>query len=553
MVQEYSVLIGGQAGDGIRLAGNSVARLFNRLGYWVFAYNDYQSLIRGGHNFTVVRASGKRVQAHRNKVDIIVAFNQDTVEKHGWRLKEGSLVIFDSDSVKAEGLGLPLTGIAKKRNLPLIVRNTAALGALASTLGLEFHLVEEVVRSSVRRNVEENIAVAKEGYDMSGGYKGFLQVQAVDNPPRPILSGNEAIGLGAVKAGLKLYVAYPMTPSTPLLHYLAGNADELGIAVVQPENEIAVIGIAEGAAYAGVRTMVGTSGGGFCLMVEHLSLAGQAEIPIVIMLGERPGPAIGLPTYHAQGELFFPIFAGHGEFPRIVVSPGDAEEAFHLSAEAQNLAWRFQVPVILVADYSLLESSFSSVLDEGRVLIEKPKTWRGGGEYKRYLLTGDGVSPLAFPGTAGVTVKVNSYEHDEYGVTTEDPVLTVRNAEKRLAKSRAIEDELREKETVKTYGNMQAETVLVTWGSTKGAVVEVAEEHGFGVLQPLYLNPFPVWEMEKHLPGRKNIVCVEANSTGQLARWIMFHGFRVDRTILKYDGRALTVDELEEKIREVGA
>ncbi|MEM2688030.1 MAG: pyruvate ferredoxin oxidoreductase, partial [Thermoproteota archaeon] len=266
----------------------------------------------------------------------------------------------------------------------------------------------------------------------------------------------------------------------------------------------------------------------------------------------RPGPAIGLPTYHAQGELFFPIFAGHGEFPRIVVSPGDPEEAFYLSAEALNLAWRFQVPVILVADYSLLESSFSSFLDEDKVLVENPKLWTGGGEYKRYLLTGDGVSPLAFPGTVGVTVKANSYEHDEYGITTEDPVLTMRNAEKRLAKSRTIEDELRKRETVKTYGNMQADTVLVTWGSTKGAVVEVAEEHDFGVLQPLYLNPLPVWEIEKHFSGKKNIVCVEANSTGQLARWIRFHGFRVDRTILKYDGRALTVDELEEKIREAG-
>ncbi|MEM2051068.1 MAG: 2-oxoacid:acceptor oxidoreductase family protein, partial [Thermoproteota archaeon] len=208
MVREYSVLIGGQAGDGIRLAGSSVARLFNRLGYWVFAYNDYQSLIRGGHNFTVVRASGKRVQAHRNTVDIMVAFNQETVEKHGWRLKKDSLVIFDSDNVKAEGLGLPLSETARKRNLPLIVRNTAALGALASTLGLEFHLVEEVVRNTVRRSVDENIAVAKEGYDMAKGYRGFIQVHAVNNPPRPILSGNEAIGLGAVKAGLKLYVAY---------------------------------------------------------------------------------------------------------------------------------------------------------------------------------------------------------------------------------------------------------------------------------------------------------------------------------------------------------
>jgi 2-oxoglutarate ferredoxin oxidoreductase subunit alpha len=552
MNHEYSILVGGQAGDGIRVAGYAVAKLFNRLGYWVFAYNDYQSLIRGGHNFSIVRAAEKRIEAHKERVNIIIAMNQETVEKHYWRLDSEKLIIFDSNNVKADGLGLPLTEIVKNRGLPPIARNSVALGALASALGLEFSLIEDVIRSSLRRSIDENIAVAKEGYEAASNYKGSFKIPIVyGSQPNLLLSGNEAVGLGAVRAGLKLYVAYPMTPSTPLLHYLASNSDEFGIRVVQPENEIAAIGIAQGAAYAGIRTMVGTSGGGFCLMAEHLSLAGQAEIPTLIMIGERPGPAIGLPTYHAQGELLFSIFAGHGEFPRIVASPGDPEEAFYLSAEALNLAWKFQVPAILLADYCLLESTFSTILDEEKVVVEDPKLWTGEGEYKRYLQTETGVSPLAFPGMEKAVVKSNSYEHDEFGITTEDPELTKRGAEKRLMKSIAIENELRKKRTVKTYGNPMSQTVLITWGSTKGAVAEIADEHGLSVIQPLYLNPLPVWELEKHLSKAGKTICVEANSTGQLARWMKYHGFRIDKTILKYDGRPFTTDYLEEKIREV--
>jgi 2-oxoglutarate ferredoxin oxidoreductase subunit alpha len=552
MNHEYSILVGGQAGDGIRVADYAVAKLFNRLGYWIFAYNDYQSLIRGGHNFSIVRAAEKRIEAHKERVNIIIAMNQETVEKHYWRLDNEKLIIFDSNNVKADGLGLPLTEIVKNRGLPPIARNSVALGALASALGLEFSLIEDVIRSSLKRSIDENITVAKEGYEAASNYKGSFKIPIVyGSQPNLLLSGNEAVGLGAVRAGLKLYVAYPMTPSTPLLHYLASNSDEFGIRVVQPENEIAAIGIAQGAAYAGIRTMVGTSGGGFCLMVEHLSLAGQAEIPILIIIGERPGPAIGLPTYHAQGELLFSIFAGHGEFPRIVASPGDPEEAFYLSAEALNLAWKFQVPAILLADYCLLESTFSTILDEEKVVVEDPKLWTGEGEYKRYLQTETGVSPLAFPGMEKAVVKSNSYEHDEFGITTEDPELTKRGAEKRLMKSIEIENDLRKKRTVKTYGNPVSQTVLITWGSTKGAVAEIADKHGLSVIQPLYLNPLPVWEIEKHLSKAGKTICVEANSTGQLARWMKYHGFRIDKTILKYDGRPFTTDYLEEKIREV--
>jgi len=552
MNHEYSILIGGQAGDGIRLTGYTIAKLFNRLGYWVFAYNDYQSLIRGGHNFSIVRAADKKIEAHKEKVNIIIAMNQETIDKHYWRLENKKLIIFDSNNVKAEGLGLPLTEIVKNMGLPLIAKNSVALGALASVLGLEFSLIEKVIMSSFRRSIDENIKVAKEGYEAAINYKGIFKIPIIHNSQSKfLLSGSEAIGLGAVKAGLKLYVAYPMTPSTPLLHYLASNSDEFKMIVIQPENEIAAIGIAEGAAYAGIRSMVGTSGGGFCLMVEHLSLAGQAEIPILIMIGERPGPAIGLPTYHAQGELFFSIFAGHGEFPRIVASPGDPEEAFYLSAEMLNLAWKFQVPAILLADYCLLESTFSTIIDEEKVIIENPKIWTGEGEYKRYLQTENGVSPLAFPGMEKAIVKSNSYEHDEFGITTEDPDLTKQGAEKRIKKSIAIENELKKKITVKTYGNPMSQIVLITWGSTKGAVVEIAEKHGLSAIQPLYLNPLPVWEIEKYLSKAEKTICIEANSTGQLAKWMKYHGFKIDETILKYDGRPFTIDYLEEKIKRM--
>lgn len=551
MEGEHSVLIGGQAGDGIRQASDAISRLFNRLGYWAFAYEDYGSLIRGGHDFAIIRASPKKILAHKDRVDVVVALNQDSIEKHRWRLNAKSLMIFDSAKVKADGLGLPLSDIVAERKLPPIVRNTAALGALASVFGVDFKVVEDVIRRSLRRSVEENVEVATKAYEMAGSHGGTFRIPILGNPPKPLLSGNEAIALGAIRGGLKLYVAYPMTPSSSILHYLAANAEALKISTVHPENEIAVIGMAEGAAYAGVRAMVGTSGGGFALMVEHLSLSGQAEIPIVIYLGQRPAPSTGVPTYTAQGDLFFSMFAGHGEFARIVIAPGDAEQAFRLTSEAMNLAWKFQAPVILLCDKHLSESTCSTEIDEALAVVEEAKLWTGGGEYKRYSFTDDGVSPLAFPGTRGANVKSDSYEHDEYGVTTEKAELIARGHDKRMRKVKAIEEELRARNTVMAYGNAGSDTAIVTWGSTKGAAVEVAEERGLLAVQPLYLHPLPTWEIGKHLQGARRVVCVEVNAKGQLGTWLRYHGFRVDRSVLKYDGRPFTVDELGARIEEV--
>ena len=545
------MLIGGQAGDGIKQAGNAIARLYNRLGYWVFVYEDYPSLIRGGHNFAIIRSAPTPIQGHKDKIDVLLALNQDTIEKQKWRLQPHSLIVFDSSVVKAEGLGIPMGEIVKAKGLPPIVRNTAALAALAAALGVDFAVVEEVVRSATKRKIEENLAVAEEAYGQAAASGRRFEVPLLDNPPKPLLAGSEAIALGAVRAGMKLYIAYPMTPSSPVLHYLAARQEELGIVTVHPENEIAVVGMAQGAAYAGVRAMVGTSGGGFALMTEHVSLAGQAEIPTVVLLGQRPGPSTGMPTYTDQGDLFFAMYAGHGEFPRIVLAPGDAEECFRLAGEALNLAWKYQTPVILLADKEVLESTFSTVLDHDAVRAEEPILWDGNGDYRRYAHTDSGISPLAYPGNPSAIVKLNSYEHDESGITTEESTEVVAMRDKRLRKCAAVEADLRQRNTVAVYGNPDSDTVLVFYGSTKGPVVEVAGALGVKAVQPLYLMPLPVWDLAPHLNKAKEVISVEVNITGRLALWLDYNGLRVDESIVKYDGRPFAVDELEQRVKEV--
>ena len=550
---EFSVLIGGQAGDGIKQAGNAIARAFNRLGYWIFVYEDYPSLIRGGHNFAIVRASSKRIASHRERVDVLVALNQEAVDRHSWRLGNGSMTIFDSGLVKAEGLGIPMGEMVRRRGLPSILRNTIALGALAAVLGIGLDVVEDVVRATMGKRVEENLEVAREGYGIASGSPRGAQgpkAERVPGGPRPLLTGNEALALGLARGGMRIYAAYPMTPTSALLHYIAAHEDELGAIAIHPESEIAVIGIAQGAAYAGIRSAVGTSGGGFSLMVEHLSLAGQAEIPTVIVLGQRLDPATGAPTYTKQGNLFFAMFAGHGEFPRAVLAPGDADEAFHLAAEAMNLAWRFQIPVIILSDKHLSESTFSSSFEASRAGEEPPKLWDGTGDYKRYAQTEDGVSPLAFPG-GGAVVKANSYEHDEFGITTEDADLIAKAQEKRLRKAEALEEHLSGKETLRVHGDPDSRIALVVWGSTKGVAVEVAERIGASVIQPLYLLPLPKRELEKRLEGAERVIGIEGNSTGQFCRWLRYHGLRVDEVLLKYDGRPFASDELEGKLRGI--
>ncbi|MGD8548020.1 MAG: 2-oxoacid:acceptor oxidoreductase subunit alpha [Desulfobacterales bacterium] len=548
-MEELSILIGGKAGDGIRQAGQTLARLLNRLGYRIFFYDDYPSLIRGGHNFSIIRASKKKILAHKEKVDLIVALNQDAVEKHQHRLNSGGVILYDSKKVEAQGVGVDFIGLVKELGGVPIMRNTAALGALAKVLNIEWPILEGVITDTIEKEVDLNLKIAQASYHQVE--KAWLSVPNLNQKMLPLVSGNEAIALGAVQAGLNMYIAYPMTPASAILHYLAEHEDDLGVVTIHPESEIGVALMALGAAYAGAKTMVGTSGGGFALMTEALSLSGQGEFPIVFIVSQRPGPGTGVPTYTMQGDLSFVIHSGHGEFAKLVLAPGDAEEAFYLTGLAMNLAWKFQIPCFVLSDKHLSESIFSFDADPDKIKPEDPLLWDGQGEYKRYLDTQNGISPLTFPGNPAAVVKATSYEHDEYGITTEESEQIAKMQQKRLRKKKTMEDELARYEQVKVYGDPESKTVLLCWGSTKGACIEVAEELGLKVVQPLMLEPLPITPLREILSDADKIIDVEVNATGQLAKLLSAHGICIDDMILRFDARPFTVDVLLEKVKEV--
>jgi len=539
-MNEISILMGGKAGHGIRVATTLIARLLSRYGYRAFVYDDYPSLIRGGHNFSIVRAAEKKVLANTKNVDVIIAFDKQTVEKHAERLKDEGILLHES-SIDAEGIAVPFKEIVKEMKGIPIMRNSAAIGSLAKILGMEWNVVEEIFSKFIPRKTELNLQIARKCYDI---VEKRFEMEKLDQEMLPVISGNEAIALGALEAGLDAYYAYPMTPSTSILHFLAANSREFDILVVHPENEIAVMLMALGSAYAGGKTMVASSGGGFALMVEGLSLAAQSEIPITIVVSQRAGPSTGVPTYTMQSDLHFILNAGHGEFIRFVVAPGDAEEAYYYTALAMNIAWKFQIPSFVLADKHLSESNYSFDYSLYEVKEEEPLLWDGRGNYLRYGDTESGVSPLAFPSDA--VVKVNSYAHDEYGITTEEAEKIVKMQEKRLRKKQALVKYLSSFQQFKEYGK-NSDTVVLTWGSTKGAVVEAAEILGLKVVQPIVMEPFPDLSEIRE----KRVITVEVNATAQLARLLSCNGIEVDRSVLKYDGRPFFVDELVERLEEV--
>jgi 2-oxoglutarate ferredoxin oxidoreductase subunit alpha len=553
-MDNFSVLIAGKAGFGIDKAGSFVAHLLNQLGLRIYIYRDYPSIIRGGHTFSIIRASTKRIFTHQNSIDFLLALNQDTLNFHRHRLKDNSVVIYDSDSVKLEGLAdtiqavaIPLGKIIKEENAPEITRNTGIIGAFCKVAGINSRTLELALRKEISREVELNLKVALKAYDQ---VSELVKIEASAQKKLPILTGNQAIALGLIKAGLKAYVAYPMTPSSPILHFLAAIEKDFDLKVIHPESEIGVILMALGFSYSGEKVAVGTSGGGFCLMIEGLSFAGMAELPIVIVMGQRTGPSTGLPTYTGQSELHFVLNAGQGEFPRFIVAPGDAEEAYFWSAVALNVSWQYQMPSIILSDKSLGEGVFNFDIDAvDKITVQGPILWDRKPPYKRYLDTPTGVSPLAFVPEKDAIIKINSYEHDEFGITIEDARTTKLMQEKRLRKERYLSKDITAYKAVKSYGNTSSSAALLCWGSNKGVCIEVAEKLNLKVIQPIVLSPFPVEQFNKELQGVKNLIVVENNATGQLEKLIRVHGFSVNNRILRYDGRPFSLDELEEGVK----
>ncbi|MHA2315704.1 MAG: 2-oxoacid:acceptor oxidoreductase subunit alpha [Candidatus Hermodarchaeia archaeon] len=579
IVNKISLMIGGEAGAGITRSGFLFAKACLRGGLHVFGANDYQSLIRGGHNFYIIRADAEEVYSQADTIDLLLALNKETILLHKDKLVPGGGIIYDGDQtpITNEALGrddiklysVPLRKIVKELEGPTITENTVALGATNALLDYDPEILNGVLRDTFKPKIAElNIETAKKGYDYAQehyandfGYR--LEKTSKAGKHQIFLTGNEAVGLGAMRAGCKLFAAYPMTPATPLLHFLAPLDREYNMVVIQTENEIAAINMVAGASFAGVRAMTATSGGGFCLMSEGLGMTGMTETSFVLLLVQRPGPSTGLPTYSAQGDLRFAIHASQGEFPRVVIAPGDVEECFYKTMESFNLAEKFQILALIISDKYLMESNAAAEpFDQNRIRIDRgllmtEDEYAGEGEYKRHRFTEDGISPRAMPGTKGAIVRTNADEHDERGYTTEDPVLSTHMADKRFKKQDALTQELENYETTKFYGPEDADATILAWGSTKGPIREamkILSKEGVKVnyLQIIYLTPFPVDKVHKVLKSAKKTIVVENNKTSQLTSLIREHLLTtVDHKILKYNGRPFNPEALSQRIKGV--
>ena len=549
--------IGGEAGFGIMSSGTMFARTFSRAGYHVLATNEYPSRIRGGHNLITVRVATRKFEALNRDLHLLVALNRETIELHKQELNKDALVIFDpKDGEYSGGIPIPLSDIVTKLGGDPVMRNMVAIGASVALLGGPFENLEKVIADQFKKKsadvVTHNVEIARAGYDFIKDEKRLFLAPPEKKEEQLVINASEAIGVGAVRAGLKFAAIYPMTPINALITFLADHAKSLNIVYKQPEDEIAGINMALGASLAGARSMVATSGGGFALMVEGLSWAGMIEAPLVIDLGMRVGPSTGMPTWTEQGELQFAIHAGHGEFPRIILAPADAADAYALTVEAFNLADRYQVPVFLLTDKYINESQWcvpKSVMS-GEVFIDRGKI-SAEGKPRYDLSVDDGISPRSFIGQKGSTYIANSYEHDETGHMTENSGMRIAMAAKRMKKLAAMKKDIR---APSVYGDTDADVTFVTWGSTRGPVLEAMKmlRKKSRLIHFSWLYPFPAEETAQLLSGATRIINVEQNGTGQLASLIREHtGILIKEQLLKNDGRTWYPEEIAEKVGNV--
>ena len=557
---DFAVGIGGAAGQGVATPGNILAKLFARRGLHINAYNAYQSIIRGGHTFLTIRTSEEPVRCMGDDLAMLIPLNQDTMDRHLGRMRAGASVLYDRDRVKpgaaAAGVQLcplPLSELAKN----ILYYNTAAVAAVLRLVSVELKPFEEMLAEQFKRKgeavVAENVMAARAGYEYAGAHFKPYAFSLPDTGKRlAVATGNESLAMGGVAAGVKFYCAYPMSPSTGVLMWMARHGRQLGIMVRQVEDELGVINMAIGAAHTGCRAMCATSGGGFALMTEALGAAAMMEIPVVCINVQRAGPATGVPTKTEQGDLWQVLGAGQGDYPRIIAAPTSIRDCFHLIPEIFNLADKFQCPGIVLAD--LLESEGFSTFEPAELDFNPPRD-RGeiiglGGEapevnggYKRYRMTESGISPRAVPGTPDHAHVVATDEHDEDGVLISDEFTDPRKRQAIMERrGRKMDGVLPLLEPPRFTGPADAEVTLVGWGSTEGVIDEAVEQlaaHGIVAnhLQIRWLVPLQSEAIGRALSGARNIVVVENNYSGQFARYLRSEtGIAADAHIRKYDG-----------------
>lgn len=562
---DYTIRICGEAGQGIQTVGDTLSKVFARTGYHVFTHQDYESRIRGGHNFYQIRIADSPLSAARDRLDILVAFDRDSIGLDAAFVAAQGRIIYDSNVLKKkfespQFVDIPFTSLAVDHGGSQIMANTVATGAILGMLGMDLTILFNIIHETFQRKGEEvvkaNTSAATAGYDFAvKECVGCSYSMAEKAEHKMLIAGVDAIGVGALASGCKFYAAYPMTPSTGIMNFLAGKAKEYGIVVEQAEDEIAAINMALGASFAGVRAMTASSGGGFALMVEGLSLAAMTETPIVIGLGQRPGPATGLPTRTEQGELNFALYTAHGEFPRIIFAPGDPEQALYLTNKAFDLSEKYQVPAFVIFDTYLADTQWTYAGFDLNKLVYTDYRLRadnlnGLSEYKRHAYTETGVSPMAVPGESRHLVVTDSDEHDEDGHLVEDAETRKRMVEKRLLKK--LPQITKEIAPPMLYGSAEPEIMLVGWGSTYGVIKEaVAGLSGKQKIAMLHFSeifPFPGTDKFDYLAllrNAKTVICIENNATGQFARLMRTEtGFEFTSLISRYDGRPFTLDNL---------
>jgi 2-oxoglutarate ferredoxin oxidoreductase subunit alpha len=550
----FNILIGGEAGQGLATIGQLLAKAFGRGGYSLVTTSAYESRVRGGHSTVALRVSAEEVASPSESFDLLVALNPESVKLHRKELSAQGLIILDETfQVDDEAcIRVPFKELAKGK-----FSNIAAVGVVGFLLGLEEQsllgvLVDFFGKKKPQLAGENRETLAKAfrwaAQLPSSFHRKFAPI--LDPAPRLVMNGNQAIALGALSAGVKFCSFYPMSPATSIAIGLVVKARQMGLVVEQAEDEIAAINMAIGASFAGAPSMVTTSGGGFALMVEAVSLAAASETPLVVVVAQRPGPATGLPTRTEQADLEFVLHAGHGEFPRAIFAPGTIEECFHLTRKAFELAERYQGPMFLLTDQFLADSyravkpfdlkSISPVQVASEVsALSTP--------YRRYTITASGVSPRLLPGRSEHLVVADSHEHTEDGHITEDLSMRKRMVEKRLRKLEAIRTETIPPDT---NGDVNPDLLLVSWGSSKGAVSEAASRMRSKGRTVATLHFSQVWplvgeQFSEALKGAKEVVCVEGNATGQLAGLIHRQtGFEIARRVLRYDGLPLTPESI---------
>ncbi|MHC4820434.1 MAG: 2-oxoacid:acceptor oxidoreductase subunit alpha [Planctomycetota bacterium] len=572
---DLAIAIGGAAGQGIATPGNIMARLFTQRGLHVWAYNAYQSIIRGGHIFLTVRVSEQPLTNHGDKLDVLVCLNQDTMNRHLGLMGPGTAVVYNSDLIKPEhdGEGAQLCPMPVREltdnSLNRNIQNTVALGAIVHLSGLDFATLEESLTNTFQRKgqdvVDENVNAARAGYEHA---KANFPALAEDIPtgekPLALWTGNDAIAMGGAAAGVKFYCAYPMSPSTGVLHWMSKNCRDLGIMVRQIEDEIGVANMTIGAAHTGCRSMCATSGGGFALMTEAIGMASIMEIPCVFVNVMRGGPSTGLPTKTEQADLWQALGASQGDFQRLIVAPLDSLDAFNTMPEIFNLTDHYQVPGIVLSDLLISEGTFSAdpdvidfqpEIDRGDFLLGQPAPE---GEFHRYENTESGVSPRAVPGMEGHVHVVASDEHDEDSTLLSDeftnPHKRLKMADKR---DRKMSDMLERIAGPELEGPTDADVTLVCWGSTSGVLREAVEMlnaagTSTNLLSVKWIVPLHGDAITKVFEGAKKTIMVEQNQTGQFARYLRSEtGLKADADIRKYDGEPFMPHHIVEGVQAI--